>query len=137
MSMERFSTSPFRKSACVADWKNLGDEASSPRAQPRDRAMTVATRRAKGRMRATSVLRDGDGERAGAVDGVVGGDFPFAERRTVHRIEVAAVAIAFEDAEHRRRERGQQFAVDHRARLPNRRGRSISICAFSATLAPV
>ena len=31
MSIDRFSTSPFRKSVCVAAWKNFGDEASSPR----------------------------------------------------------------------------------------------------------
>src|SRR4029077_18558851 len=100
MSIDRFSTSPFRKSACVAAWKNFGDDASSPRGEASDRTMTRAAKAAKVRMRGASVLRDGDGERARAVDGMVGRDFPFAERRAVHRVEVAAVAIAFEHAEH-------------------------------------
>src|SRR3954471_3668575 len=129
MSIERFSTSPFRKSACVADWKNFGDEASSPLATNASTS-TVATTMAKGRMRGASVLRDGEGERAGAVDRVVQGNFPLAERRALHRVEVAAVAVAFEYAEHRRRQRREQLAVDDRARL---RGEQLDVERVAAS----
>src|SRR5262249_39808706 len=42
---------------------------------------------------------------------------PFAERRAVDRVEAAAVAIALEHAQHRGRQRRQQFAIHDGARL--------------------
>ena len=61
---------------------------------------------------ATSVRRDGDGERPRAADGVLGRELPLAERRAVQRVEAAAVPVGLEHAEHRRRQRRQQLAVD-------------------------
>ena len=115
LSIERFSTSPFRKSACVAAWKNFGDDASSGAASAR--GATVARQRHAQAVESAyrvgrssrSVRRDGDRQRPRAADGVLGRELPFAERRAAQRVEVAAVAIGFEHAEHRRRQRRQQL----------------------------
>src|SRR5436190_22235758 len=44
-----------------------------------------------------------------------GRQLPFAERGVGQGVEAAAAAVALEDAENRRRQRGQRFAFDDRA----------------------
>src|SRR5580765_3757850 len=110
--MERFSTSPLRKSACVAAWKNFGEEAlksTPPRNTPPPRTLKTRRNVFKG-----CLLGDRNGERLRAGDCVFGRQLPFAERGVGQRVETAAAAVAFEHAEDRRRERRQRLAFDNR-----------------------
>src|SRR5213592_1938924 len=55
-----------------------------------------------------SIWRDRHVERADAVDGMLGGDFPFTERRAAERIEIAAAPIGLEHGQDRWRQRRQK-----------------------------
>src|SRR6185436_5511422 len=113
LSIDRFWTSPLRKSVCVAARKNFGDEASVA-AIPRTSASESVDRKRDRRInpRPSSVRRDGNGQRPDAGNGLRSRNFPLAERGAVERVEIAAAAVGLEHGENRRRQRRQELAVD-------------------------
>src|SRR4051812_11242457 len=107
-STDRFSTSPLRKSACVAAWKNFDDDARTvPAASAMDRAQII-----RRRVRGTLIRRDDNGNSARSVDGVVSGQLPFTERCIAERAEAPGAAVSLEYPENRRGKRGERFAAD-------------------------
>src|SRR5687767_4907157 len=116
LSMESPSTSPFKKSACVATVQNVGEAArtavnrqttATPVSATARRAVVIGFVGSKlarlyfNRQRARSDHCHGHR------------DLILAERRAAHRAEAAAVAIAFEYRQHRRRQRRHRLTVDH------------------------
>ena len=98
LSIERFSTSPLRKSVCVETVQKVGVEARA--GPPTRRAPRPPPHRYRLRIRmSTRTAVEIDRQHARAADRRVHRELPFAERGAADGREVAAAAIAFE---HRR-----------------------------------
>src|SRR5262245_47495817 len=115
LSMDRFSTSPLRKSACVATVQKVAVEAESRADAASTPASETPIRFSMRGSVAAGTAVEIDRQHARAGDRGIHLQVPFAERRAPDGREVTAAAIPFEDREHRRRERRHRLAVDDRA----------------------
>src|ERR1043166_1891483 len=87
-SIDRLSTSPFRKSAWVVAWKNFGEEALINTPPPRTlrtqsnncfRLFKEFPQRPLRPQRWRCLLRNRDRQRLRSADSVLGGELPFTE----------------------------------------------------------
>src|SRR5262249_52656942 len=115
LSMDRFSTSPLRKSVWVATVQNVAVEAESRADAANTAAAGTPMRFTMRTLLSAGTAVEVDRQPARAGDRGIHLQFPFAERRAPDGREIAAAAIALEHRQHRRRQRRHRFAVHDRA----------------------